>query len=246
MKEFTKKRVRQIAQYMKAWGYVVYTEPQKLNIVGLRSANTTANTFDDTILVFWYDETKNLNFRAYKASTDPGTYWLNNPMEALGAAILKGGQYVDAWQLIDTVRFGFTTKEFMQVKPVTIIRDYNRDAILDFMNGRETTGLYGINIHTGTTPHNNSITVDKWSAGCQVLPIWAEWQEFLQLAGKHKELYGNLFSYTLLDERATSKAKRGLWGVFGLLLVLGILFYGFWLYIQQSRKKLLTIQNTNL
>lgn len=224
---FTLKRVQDVIASMKWWGYIIYQEPHKLNIVGLRSAETQANAFDDTILVFWYDDNKKLQFRAYQASTDPGTFWLNNPIEALGTAILKGGQYVEAWKLIDTSRFGFPTQEFLQIKPVTIIRDYNRDAVLDFMNGRETTGEYAINIHTGTNPQQQSISVDKWSAGCVVFAIWADWQDFLGLANKHKQLYGNAFTFALFDERATIRTQRRYGSLAGFLIVLGVAYW-FW------------------
>lgn len=214
---------------MLGWGYVVYKEPYKLNIVGIRSANTQANSFDDEMLVFWYDDRGNLDWRVFQVSTDPGTYWLNNPIEALGAAILKGGQYIDAYTLIDTNRFGFPTKEFYQQKSVTIVRDYNRNAVLDFYNGRETTGLYGINIHTGVNPHTKqSAEVGQWSAGCQVFAVWKEWQEMLQLAQKHIQHNGNTFTYTLLDSRAMVRTQRryGLYAIgIGGLLTAGYFTY---------------------
>lgn len=209
----TTAKVKSIIRYMKYWQYVVFTRPYELNIVGIRANSTKSNSFDDQILCFWYDERGNLAYKVYTASTDPGTYWLNRPMEQLGAAILKGGQYLYSWQLIDTNRFGFYTKELLQIKPVTIFRDYNRDAILDFYNGRETTGSYGLNIHTGATPNTTSIEVGQWSAGCQVFAVWAEWVEFISLVEKHITLYGNAISYTLLDYRATLRAQRR-WGMY--------------------------------
>ena len=103
----------------------------------------------------------------YKATTDPGTFLLRNPMQEQGTAILAQGQYVNAYEL------GLHRGQYealVQQKPLTIIRDYDRDAKLDFSNGTKTTGYYGINIHranrTGTTK-----TVDKNSAGDVVPPL---------------------------------------------------------------------------
>lgn len=219
-----KLRVKNIMRYMLVWRYVIYKEPYKLNIVGIRSASTQANAFDDEMLVFWYDDRQNLNYRVYRVSTDPGTYWLYNPVPG-GTAILKGGQYIDAYTLIDTARFHFQTKEFLQVKNVTIVRDYDRNQILDFYNGVETTGLYGINIHTGATPNQTNTEVGQWSAGCQVFGTWSEWQEFLQLAGKHIQYNGNVFTYTLLDSRAMVRTQRR-YGVYatGIASALALLY----------------------
>jgi len=211
----TVKQVKNVIWYMGYWGYVVFKRPYELNIIGIRANSTVSDSFDDQILCFWYDERGELFYRVFRASTDPGTFWLNNPMQERGAAILKGGQYLHAWQLITTNRFGFPTKELMQVQPVTIIRDYNRDAILDFYNGLEDTGLFGINLHTGTIPNATSPTVGKWSAGCQVFAVWSEWVEFITLVEKHISLYGNSLSYTLLDYRATARAQRR-WGTYAL------------------------------
>lgn len=216
----TTRQVKNVIAYLKYWQYVVFTRPHELNIIGIRANSTQSNSFDDQILCFWYDARGNLAYRVYKVSTDPGTYWLNNPMQDLGSAILKGGQYLYTWQLIDTARFGFPTKELLQVKPVTIFRDYNRDTVLDFYNGRETTGIDGINIHVGTTPNATSLEVGQWSAGCQVFAIWAEWVDFIGLVEKHISLYGNSLSYTLLDYRATVRTQRR-WGMYAGVGVAG-------------------------
>jgi hypothetical protein len=42
-------------------------------------------------------------------------------------------------------------------------------------------------------------TIDKYSAGCQVFANANDFSVFLQLAERHKTLYGNSFTYTLLS-----------------------------------------------
>jgi hypothetical protein len=92
----------------------------------------------------------------------------------------------------------------VQRKPVTVIRDYDRDAMLDFYNGKKTKGLYGINVHRanriGTTK-----TVDKNSAGCQVFENATAFQQFMLLCERHRRMYGNKFTYTLIDFRAVKR-----------------------------------------
>lgn len=182
---------------MKSKGYELYTRPYELNIVGIRNKSTKPNRFDDTIVVFFKDDRGKWNLFQYPATTDTGTYWLENPMNAQGSALLKQGQYKDAYK-IGLHRGQYTA--LVQRKPVTVIRDYNRDAVLDFNNGKEQTGLYGINIHRAT-PSGSSQYVDKWSAGCQVFQNSEDYDEFIKMADRHKRLYGNSFTYTLIDQR---------------------------------------------
>jgi len=100
------------------------------------------------------------------------------------------------------------------------LRDYDRNAVLDFVNGKEDTGLFGINIHrasaTGTTK-----TIDKYSAGCQVFENADDFANFLSLADKHKDLYGNNFTYTLVDERAYNRMlkRRGVYIIGGIIAI---------------------------
>jgi hypothetical protein len=48
--------------------------------------------------------------------------------------------------------------------------------------------------------NKESSVVNNWSAACQVFAKPAEYQEFMFMCYKAKDLYGNKFSYTLLDE----------------------------------------------
>ncbi len=205
-------------------GYVLYTRPYELNIVGLRSASTQANRFDDQIHVFYKTNGSLWNYHVYSATTDPGTFWLKNPMQPQGTAILAQGQYVDAYQIgLHKGKY----KALVQSKPVTIIRDYDRDAVLDMMNGVKITGYFGIDIHraslTGITK-----TVDKYSAGCQVFADIGNFYEFMDLCEKHRQLYGNHFTYTLIDFRSIRRetTKRLLLaGTAAIALGLGLWTY---------------------
>ena len=147
-------RFKNILRFMRKNDYVIYDKPYQLNIVGVRNAETQPNKFDDSIFVFYKDDNNNWIDKEYPATTDTGTYWLKNPMSNLGTAMLKEGQYVDAYKQ------GYHKGEYLalvQDKPVTTYRDYDRDAIFDIFT-KETTGNYGINIHKAG---QNSQDVDK-------------------------------------------------------------------------------------
>jgi len=218
-----RKNIRGLLSLMKSKGYQINDKPYQLNIVGVRSDANTPNKFDDKMYVFWNTE-NGWEGKYFTITTDPGTYWLNNPMQPSGTAILKQGQYINSHKIgLHQGKY----KALTQQKPVTVIRDYDRNAILDFNNGKEDKGLFGINIHranaTGTTK-----TIDKYSAGCQVFENAEDFAKFLELAEKHNTMYGNNFTYTLVDERALNRAmKRKLVYLLGGI---GALSLGLYLY----------------
>lgn len=179
-------------------GYKVFTTDAgfDLNIVGIRTKELQANRFDDFMTVFYRMHGEWI-FNAFKCTTDPGAYWLENPMSEMGTAILKEGQYRRGYRL-GKHRGKYTA--LVQNNPVTVIRDANRDRVLDLTSGREETGSFGINIHRASDRHE-SIQVDNWSAGCQVLCDPNQYEFFINLCKRGREAFGNSFTYTLLHER---------------------------------------------
>ena len=184
--------------------YEIYNKPYQLNIIGIRSDSIVPNQFDDQIHVFFKNGSNQWVHYIFPATTDPGTYWLKNPLNPQGTAILSQGQYRDAYQI------GLHRGKYyalVQKRPVTVLRDYDRNAMLDFHNGRPETGMFGINIHHASV-NGTTKTVDNYSAGCQVFANIIEFNLFMQLCEKHKQLYGNNFTYTLIDKRAIARQQR--------------------------------------
>jgi len=184
-------------------GYKIFSRPYELNIVGIRAKHVNSNSFDDEIHVFYKVSALKWNYHIYKATTDPGTFWLNNPMNPQGTALLAQGQYIDAYQ-IGLHKGQYTA--LVQVKAVDVIRAYQRDALMDLNNGTVHSGIFGINIHRAMVQGSTKY-VDKFSAGCQVFSNAADFAEFMALCQQHRKLYGNKFSYTLIDFRAMQREK---------------------------------------
>lgn len=185
----------QLIAVLIAQGYKVFTRPSELNIVGVRGKDMTPNRFNDRIHVFYKDNNNSWQSHSFAATTDPGTFWLENPANPQGTAILNEGQYVDTYAI------GLHRSKYLalvQRKPVTVIRDSGRNATVD-LNGKEDTGLFGINIHRALQQGTTRL-IDKHSAGCQVLANADDFKQFMALCEQHKELYGNVFTYTLLNE----------------------------------------------
>jgi len=207
-------KFKNILRYMRGRNYVIYDKPYQLNIVGVRNAQSQPNKFDDSIFVFYKDDKNNWVEKEYPATTDAGTYYLLNPWSNLGTAMLKEGQYVDSYKQ------GFHNGQYLAIvqdKPVTTYRDYDRDAIFDIFT-KETTGDYGINIHKAG---EDSQDVNTWSAGCQVFQKSADFNDFMNKTTKHRNLYGNSYTYTLIDERAIMRRKRRIvfFSVIGISLI---------------------------
>lgn len=205
--------------------YKLFTRPYELNIVGIRNKSSVSNRFDDTLHVFFRTDNSfnSWQHKIYPITTDPGTYWLTNPTIEKGTAILAAGQYRDAYQ-IGLHRGKY--EALVQRGEVTVLRDYDRDAVLDFFNGTSYRGLFGINIHRASL-QGTTKTIDRHSAGCQVFANADDFAQFMQLCRKQRNLYGNKFTYTLLDHRAQIRSRR-LIAVTGisLLVAAGIVAIG--------------------
>ncbi len=188
--------VKKICNTLDRLNYRVFRSDAKnynLNIVGLRNENAQPNRFDDELWVFWRFNNR-WTLKKYKVTTDPGLSYLTDPMGSAGTAILKEGQYAKAYRL---GKHQGKYEALVQSKPLTVIRDFNRDGKLDFASGKEQTGIFGINIHR-SSPTGESTFVNKWSAGCQVFARITEYNEFMGLCKKSIAEWGNEFTYTLI------------------------------------------------
>lgn len=224
---------------LRSKGYELFTKPNQLNIVGIRSTVTASNRFDDEIHVFYKVSPLKWFYHVYKATTDPGTFWLKNPMQPQGTAILAQGQYKDAYRLgLHQGKY----KALVQTKPIVVMRDYDRTAKLDFRNGKKSSGLFGINIHRASL-NGTTKTVDKYSAGCQVFANIKDFNEFMSLCEKHKSLYGNSFTYTLIDFRAVKRQNLKRWAL-GTISV-SLLLTALWGLTKRKKKKKNERSNSN-
>lgn len=174
----------------------------------------------------------NWHYHVFKATTDPGTYWLLQPMQPQGTAILSEGQYPDAWQL------GLHRGQYLalvQVKPVTITRDYKRVAVLDLANIHEKLGTYLIAGYTAHTGYSKSLkeglerhkkaclslikqlnrTIDEhvkkgWHLGLQQWnEILAEWISEFSTLKKRKPYVGKDYSDDLRSLKSLHEENLG-------------------------------------
>ena len=180
---------------VQAKGYRIFTNGQyNVNIIGIRHRGKP-NQFDDTIALVYRDETGGWVQREFSCTTDPGAYWTNNPGNVNGTAVLCPGQYKS--YSIDKHR-GQYDALCQRLGPVDVWRTPQGSKV-EWDNFDESkSGFYGINIHSSGS--SVSTQVNRWSAGCTVLADPLEWLTFMRIVKKSAELWGNAFTYTLLEE----------------------------------------------
>ncbi|WP_286237975.1 hypothetical protein [Neptuniibacter halophilus] len=165
-----------------------------LNLIGIRSSDLEANSFNDLLCVAFRQKGHWVLF-TFDCTTDPGVYWRKHPMNPLGTAVLVPGQYSGAYVLgMHKGRF----KALTQSKALPVYRDADLDAEVD-LSGTIDNGWHGINIHS-RMEGLKSDDIGKWSAGCQVLKNYDEHMLLMQLCEIAQPNWGNRFTYTLLEE----------------------------------------------
>lgn len=181
-------------------GYAYFTKGQyNLNIIGIRSnnRNKVTNLFDDLLVVIYKTPTGKWQRVSYSITTEPGTYYMTRKLlNPKGTAILVPGQYRGCWEL---GKHKGEYKALVQKKPVKVYRDGNKDDIYDMVSKCIDNGVFGINIHRSDEFVKVNY-VNSYSAGCQVFSDPNDFKKFIALCEKQRQLYGNSFTYTLLNE----------------------------------------------
>ena len=182
-------------------GYKWFTQDNyDINIVGIRNSSTdgrVTNHYDDHITVS-YKVNNNWKFHCWKATTDPGLYWINHPMNKKGCAILVPGQYPGVYKI--DKHNGKYKALCQRAGKVRVYRDGDKDDAYDYNADTITEGYYGINIHRSSA-YRVSNYINKYSAGCQVFQDPDDFDEFMDICHKAREEWGNKFTYTLIESK---------------------------------------------
>ena len=187
----------QIEKAVKAKGYVWFEDTVNkgfdVNIVGVRNASTgkkVTNVFDDVITVSYKDGGV-WKYVEWANTTDPGKKGVEQFHNKDGVARLVEGQYRGS----HTIGLHQGKYEALrQQKPLKVFRDANKDLVYD--ENKITEGIYGINIHKAG---QDSTWVENWSEGCQVFKRVKDFDEFMKIVKKSKNIHGNSFTYTLIN-----------------------------------------------
>ncbi|AWL12817.1 hypothetical protein HMF8227_02365 [Saliniradius amylolyticus] len=186
----------QLKSAMQMAGYTLFSEGDyNLNLIGIRSADIHNDGFNDRFCVL-FSVAGHECLLQFPCTTDPGTYYRENPLNVDGSAIVKPDQYPGLWQL------GQHQGKYLalvQRGEITVYRDADGDDQLD-TDGIEQSGYFGINCHRASKT-GIAKQVERFSAGCQVIPNLWDYNVLLSLCERAAAEYGNSFTYTLLTEQ---------------------------------------------
>ena len=189
----------QIEFAVKSKGYVWFEDEANkgfdVNIVGVRNSSTgenVTNLFDD-VLTISYKEGGQWKFHQWPATTDPGKKDVMEYHNAAGVACLVEGQYRGSHGIgLHQGKY----EALKQAKNVKVYRDANRD--MTYNEDKIQEGVFGINIHKAGA---DSTYVENWSEGCQVFKKSADFDAFMAIVRKSRDIHGNSFTYTLIESK---------------------------------------------
>ncbi len=187
----------QVETAVKSKGYVYFEDVNNkgfdVNIVGIRNSSTgqkVTNAFDDHITLS-YKENGEWKFHIWPATTDPGKKGVLEYHNAAGVARLVEGQYRGSHGIgLHQGKY----EALKQAKNVKVYRDANKD--LNYDENKIAEGVFGINIHKAGA---DSTYVENWSEGCQVFKKSADFEAFMKICRKARDIHGNSFTYTLIE-----------------------------------------------
>ena len=139
----------------------------------------------------------------FSCTTDPGTYYRQNPLHEQGCAVVKPGQYRGVWEL---GRHQGKYPALVQVGAITVYREKLANENMQLTDVTEQTGYFGINAHRASEQGIAS-KVNRFSAGCQVIQHPDEYAILISLCRIAADKHGNSFTYTLLNQNELEQAK---------------------------------------
>ena len=192
-----------VQEVMKQKEYVFFEDGSyNVNIVGIRATEKKTNVFDDTMLLIYKNKKKEWEVLTSVITTDPGEKYLVHPINKKGTAILIPDQYRGVYRVSIHARNNakFAHEALCQRGgKLRVWRDGNRDSVLDHDPESIDEGWFGVNIHRSKASGSASY-VGSYSAGCQVFKNSTDFKLFMDVVKRSAKIYGNSFSYTLLEE----------------------------------------------
>jgi hypothetical protein len=172
-----------IIAYCEDKQYQIDRNPGEKNIIYIEGMNPDGtlnedqlNVWNDLRIVIEFKNDKPEIIGCWQATTEPGRYYVVNPINSNGAARIAFGQY-RAWQR-GTHGNADPHEALIQTGgPVTVHRDQNRDG--SRAGDMVESGFFGINQHWGGDSPESDI--GRWSAGCQVGRTRQGHREFMKI-----------------------------------------------------------------
>ena len=178
-----------------------------VNIVGIRSSSRELDAFDDWLTVSYLSPTDNAwVFHAWQATTDAGKGSVLRAVNNQGTAFMKPGQYRSSHMIrLHANKYSALCQRFGTNLPVYRLKlDAQSKPVAEESHWRPSYSPMGngtgLNIHRANRLGSTE-AVGRHSAGCQVFKNANDFEMFMTICNISKDLYGNSFTYTLLDEQ---------------------------------------------
>ena len=173
-----------IGKTLKNKGYAFFEDGEfNVNIIGVRNSATgkrVTNAFDDWMTLS-YKENGVWKYHEWACTTDNGA----------GTARVVEGQYRGSHGIgLHQGKY----EALKQFKSVKVFRDADRN--MTYAENKVDEGIFGINIHKAGA---DSTYVENWSEGCQVFKRVKDFEEFMTICRKARDIHGNSFTYTLIE-----------------------------------------------
>ncbi|MCB0583564.1 MAG: peptidoglycan-binding protein [Phaeodactylibacter sp.] len=204
---------KRVLRYMARKNYWITRAPDQLNIVyvegagpdGKPNADPTNKWNDRRMVIRILPGGQPEMLVNDQATTEPGRFYINNPMHASGAARIAFGQY-KAWKM--GLHRG-TQPALVQRGKVRLHRDINKDGKRDAADPIDIGYGFGINQHS-TRPGLVPGSVEKFSAGCLVGRRYDYHLSFLHIVRQDYRYQMNkdyMFISTVIDGDDLAKAE---------------------------------------
>ena len=188
---------------MEAENYEIFRKSGEKNIIYVEGSDKNgtinsdkSNHFNDLRLVFAFNHRGDAVIEgAWEGTTEPGYWYTDNPMNPDGAARIAFGQY-RSWQ-IGIHGYSDPHEALVQVGPVKVHRDYNRDMVRT--GDAIDEGYFGINQHWGYSHPVDDIGTA--SAGCLVGRTRTGHRAFMELVRSDRRCVANsdfIFTTTII------------------------------------------------
>lgn len=173
--------LNQVIQAMTEKGYSVFlSKPYDINLVIIRG-EYLPDHFNCKLLIFYKNEEETVNSHIFPITSYPGNYWIDNPMQPAGCAVITEGQHRGCWQL----GFHYQIPALVNTNPNRPIswvrvprgsRQLQREVLLKL---KKESGAVGLNLHP--VMDQNNLTVGQDSAGCPVVQHLAHFNLIMDL-----------------------------------------------------------------
>lgn len=197
-------KIDKMINFLKSKGYIVYEDIGVLNIVSMQSPNKdsgeVSNKFDDTLNLFFKNESGNWELLEYQLTTMPGFVPKTTSLPD-GVGMLALGQYVDQLKLdtyiVDATTTPYKTDRCLKVGECVIHINDSNERYNYKSNKIKAKSI--VLIHRSS----NGIAdyVFNYSGGAHVFKNSTQYDQFLDFCDKQVKLSNKaVFTYTLCKQ----------------------------------------------